>query len=89
MTRTIAHLLAGCSILAMTTAALAQDLPQANDSYFKAAQAELQAQLAVQPNTGNAKNVILFIGDGMSIPTVTAARIIDGQMRGATASRTT
>ncbi len=81
MTRTLAHLLAGGSIVAIASAALAQDLPQATDSYFKAAQAELQAQLAVQPNTGRAKNIILFGGDGMSIPTVTAARIMAGQMR--------
>jgi alkaline phosphatase len=80
MTRTFAHLLAGGSIFAIASAALAQDLPQANDSYFKAAQAELQAQLAVQHNTGKAKNIILFIGDGMSVPTVTAARIMAGQM---------
>lgn len=31
-----------------------------------------------------AKNVILFIGDGMGISTVTASRILDGQMRGKT-----
>lgn len=31
-----------------------------------------------------AKNVILFIGDGMGISTVTAARIFDGQSRGET-----
>ena len=31
-----------------------------------------------------AKNVILFVGDGMSIPTVTAARILEGQRRGQT-----
>ncbi len=29
-----------------------------------------------------AKNVILFIGDGMGITTLTAARILEGQMRG-------
>jgi alkaline phosphatase len=29
-----------------------------------------------------AKNVILFVGDGMGISTVTAARILDGQQRG-------
>jgi alkaline phosphatase len=29
-----------------------------------------------------AKNVILFIGDGMGISTLTAARILEGQMRG-------
>ncbi len=28
------------------------------------------------------KNIILFIGDGMSISTLTAARILEGQMRG-------
>lgn len=29
-----------------------------------------------------AKNVILFVGDGMGISTITAARILDGQLRG-------
>lgn len=32
--------------------------------------------------TGKAKSVILFIGDGMSISTLTAARIFEGQLRG-------
>ena len=31
---------------------------------------------------GKAKNVILFLGDGMSLTTVAAARILDGQRRG-------
>ena len=31
-----------------------------------------------------AKNVILFIGDGMGVSTVTAARIFDGQSQGMT-----
>jgi len=35
------------------------------------------------PSTNKAKNVILFVGDGMSISTVTAARILEGQLRGA------
>ena len=33
-------------------------------------------------NPAPAKNVILFIGDGMGVSTVTAARIYDGQSRG-------
>lgn len=41
---------------------------------------------AQQENTtagfGRAKNVILFIGDGMGISTVTAIRILDGQLKG-------
>jgi len=32
--------------------------------------------------TKKAKNVILFVGDGMGISTLTAARIFEGQMRG-------
>lgn len=32
--------------------------------------------------TGRAKNVILFIGDGMGVSTLTAARIFEGQLRG-------
>jgi alkaline phosphatase len=31
---------------------------------------------------GHAKNVILFLGDGMSLTTVAAARILDGQRKG-------
>jgi len=30
-----------------------------------------------------AKNVILFVGDGMGVATITASRILEGQMRGA------
>jgi len=33
---------------------------------------------------GKAKNIILFVGDGMGVSTVTAARILDGQNKGAT-----
>jgi alkaline phosphatase len=35
------------------------------------------------PSPGPAKNVVLFVGDGMGIATVTAARILEGQLRGA------
>ncbi|CAB3982188.1 alkaline phosphatase-like isoform X1 [Paramuricea clavata] len=38
--------------------------------------------IRLQPNTNPAKNVILFLGDGMGISTTTAARIFDGQSRG-------
>ena len=40
-------------------------------------------QLALQnPYPNKAKNIILFIGDGMSISTITAARIYQGQQHG-------
>ncbi|GAB4517467.1 MAG: alkaline phosphatase [Amphiplicatus sp.] len=37
-----------------------------------------------QTDGGRAKNVILFVGDGMGVSTVTAIRILEGQMRGET-----
>lgn len=36
----------------------------------------------VKIRSGKAKNVILFMGDGMGISTLTAARILEGQLRG-------
>lgn len=36
----------------------------------------------VFPNVRRAKNVILFVGDGMGVSTVTAARILAGQLQG-------
>jgi alkaline phosphatase len=42
----------------------------------------LQSRANIVPNVNTAKNVILFIGDGMGITTVTAARIFDGQSKG-------
>uniref|UniRef100_A0A3B5KWP2 alkaline phosphatase n=1 Tax=Xiphophorus couchianus TaxID=32473 RepID=A0A3B5KWP2_9TELE len=47
----------------------------------KAKQA-IHTALNVQPNAHQAKNLILFLGDGMGIPTVTAARILKGQLEG-------
>lgn len=52
------------------------------DAYYVDAQATLAARRAVKPNTRRAKNVILFVGDGMDPTTVAAARIFDGQSRG-------
>lgn len=77
-------LLSGAALLAISTPVFAQQaLPQANDPYFKSAQAQLNERLALKPDTGTAKNIILMIGDGMGIPMITASRIYDGQKRGA------
>lgn len=40
------------------------------------------AKRQLQDDLPRAKNVILFVGDGMGVSTVTAARILDGQRRG-------
>ncbi|KAI2650138.1 alkaline phosphatase-like protein [Labeo rohita] len=44
----------------------------------------LHTALSMTPNMHRAKNLILFLGDGMGISTVTAARIMKGQMEGKT-----
>jgi alkaline phosphatase len=49
-------------------------------SSYRASSAE-QQQALVNNLRGQAKNVILFVGDGMGISTVTAARILDGQLK--------
>ncbi|KAJ7998641.1 hypothetical protein DPEC_G00206990 [Dallia pectoralis] len=47
------------------------------------AQRTLENALKLQQlNQNTAKNLILFLGDGMGIPTVTAARILKGQLLG-------
>lgn len=57
-------------------------LPQENDPWFTAAAKKLDKIQAARTPGNRAKNVILFVGDGMSIATVTAARILEGQQRG-------
>lgn len=54
---------------------------QAGDPYFESAAASVAARAAGEPR-GQAKNVIIFIGDGMGISTITAGRIYAGQARG-------
>lgn len=52
------------------------------DAWFDGAQATLAQRKAVKPVKTKAKNVILFVADGMDPTTVAAARIYDGQSRG-------
>ncbi len=52
--------------------------------WFTDGQAFIARVKAQYPNTRRAKNVILFVGDGMGVSTVTAARILDGQNKGHT-----
>jgi len=68
------------------TSLFAATLPteQTSSSWYTDAQANLQAKLNYVKKTHKAKNVILFVGDGMGISTVTAARILEGQKRGET-----
>ncbi|CRK98187.1 CLUMA_CG011552, isoform A [Clunio marinus] len=56
---------------------------EATTSYWRTqAQNKLKSQLKHKVNENVAKNVIIFLGDGMSLSTVTAARIYFGQKQG-------
>ena len=54
---------------------------QARD-WFGEGQAALRQAKETQAIDGRARNVILFVGDGMGVTTVTAARILEGQLKG-------
>jgi len=45
-------------------------------------EAAIEAAKRLKRNNKRAKNIILFIGDGMGITTLTASRILEGQLRG-------
>ncbi|NWY91117.1 PPBN protein, partial [Loxia curvirostra] len=48
----------------------------------KGARRRLELALALQPAAQQAKNIILFMGDGMGLSTMSAARIYKGQLAG-------
>ena len=69
--------------LAVSAGLQAAVLPanQADSAWFTDAQAKLTQKLETN-NQFKAKNVILFVGDGMGISTLTSARIHKGQLAG-------
>ncbi len=70
------------SVLAMSpaivTAAPVLDTP-VQDEWWQGGRAALDARMKVVNRPKRAKNVILMVGDGMGVSTLTAARIFDGQ----------
>lgn len=62
----------------------ASKVPTSGAEWFEAGRYAVQDRKFANslPNLRRARNVILFVGDGMGVSTVTAARILDGQMQG-------
>ena len=60
----------------------------AREDWLQKGQDELRLALQQRHNMGVARNVILFLGDGMGVSTVTAARIYKGQKDGRTGEET-
>ena len=85
--RTRVHRLAGAVcvaalVLPAAPRAAEAPLPQKNDAYFVSALEQMRKIQARKPNTSRAKNVILFIGDGYGVSSMTATRIFRGQQLG-------
>ncbi|NP_001133448.1 alkaline phosphatase isoform X1 [Salmo salar] len=90
-TTTMTFFLIICSCLAWGGLGKPQFPDQEKDPLFwnTWAQHTLKNALTLQKlNQNTAKNLILFLGDGMGIPTVTAARILKGQLSGQSGEET-
>jgi alkaline phosphatase len=56
--------------------------PESVQDWYNAGQKFVADSKKIVANARKAKNVIFFVGDGMGISTVTAARILEGQLNG-------
>ena len=76
-------ILSGVLPMAIATHAAAAVLPsnQSNSPWYTDAAATTETKTTATTPT-KAKNVILFVGDGMGVSTLTAARILQGQQNG-------
>jgi alkaline phosphatase len=54
--------------------------PESVQDWYNNGQRFVHEARRIQPENNRAKNVILFVGDGMGISTLTAARILEGQL---------
>lgn len=66
-------------LMGFTTASLAQE---GTEHWRRLGERAVKDAEGLKPITAPAKNVILFVGDGMGVSTVTAARILQGQLKG-------
>lgn len=67
-----------------TTASIAGQVntPQFDNAWYQQGQAKIQALRSQTDFPKTAKNIIFFVGDGMSLATITASRIYQGQQKG-------
>lgn len=73
-------LLGGVLLSALAGSLGAQAPAETRETYGQRARAQVEANLHQRPNKRRARNVILFVGDGMGVTTVTASRILAGQL---------
>lgn len=85
----VRNMLATCVVVAIAGAQLAPAYaqpavqgPESVQGWWEAGQEFVRDAEQLNANERRAKNVILFVGDGMGVSTVTAARIFEGQAKG-------
>jgi alkaline phosphatase len=70
------------AVSSMLTTSVVQAAEPTPEDWFNAGHQAVINAKHLKLNERHAKNVILFIGDGMGISTITASRIYDGQQKG-------
>lgn len=70
------------AVSSLLTVGIAQAAEPTPEDWFNAGRQTVVNALHLKPVKKHAKNVILFVGDGMGISTITASRIYDGQQKG-------
>lgn len=88
MKKTISATVSAAMIAASIAPAMAVEPvvqgPESVQDWYDAGQQFISSAEHLKPNMRKAKNVILFVGDGMGVSSVTAARILEGQMNSKT-----
>nr|XP_030136218.3 intestinal-type alkaline phosphatase [Taeniopygia guttata] len=70
-----------CLCAGLSTAVIPAE--EENPSFwYKQAAAAIDASFKTQPRIREAKNLIIFLGDGFGVPSITATRILRGQQKG-------
>ena len=69
----------GAALIGVAHASPSNESPE---KWYADGEAAIETAKHLQANKRKAKNVILFVADGMGITTTTAARILEGQLRG-------
>ncbi|XP_037530497.1 alkaline phosphatase, intestinal, tandem duplicate 1 isoform X2 [Nematolebias whitei] len=81
-------ILMAVGLATMNNQAVLHELEKEPSYWDSQAKAALDAALKLRPQEHRAKNLILFLGDGMGVSTVSAARILRGQMEGGSGEET-
>ncbi len=81
--RTTRKLLGLAIATALFTGTASADTDGGPAYWYELGQDAINDARKLRPNERKARNVILFVGDGLGISTVTAARILEGQLRDA------